>query len=175
MTNKISKIHILGGPGAGKTYLSKKLSKKLHIKSYNLDKIVWDKKSHYFDKQIPKKQRDKKLANILKNESWIIEGVYYEWLLKSFRKADLIIILKPHVFLRNLQIIKRFILKKLGFIKTKKERLKDLISLLKWNHYYERVRINETLKITEPFKKKRLFFKNAKQTLKYIIKNFSEV
>jgi len=168
MKNKISKIHILGGPGAGKTYLSKKLSKKLHIKSYNLDKIVWDKKSHYFDKQIPKRTRDRKLEKILKNKSWIIEGVYYDWLLKSFRKADLIIIIKPNVFLRDMQIIKRFILKKLGFVKAKKERLTDLISLLKWNHYYERVRLNETLKITQPFKEKRLFFKNAKQAFKKI-------
>jgi len=172
MNHKLKKIHILGGSGAGKTYLSKKLSKELNIKKYDLDNIVWSKKSKYYDIQVPITEKHNELNKILQNNSWIIDGVYYDWVFESFKKADLIILLKPSVFLRDFRVIKRFVLKKLGLYKTgKKERLKDLISLLKWNHYYEKVRITETLKCVKPFKTKTIFFNSADEAFENIIKN----
>ena len=36
------KIYIIGPCGSGKTTLAKELSKKLSIKNYELDKIVWN-------------------------------------------------------------------------------------------------------------------------------------
>ena len=39
------KIHIIGGPGSGKTYLAEKLSKELGIQHYDLDELQWDNKS----------------------------------------------------------------------------------------------------------------------------------
>ena len=38
----ILKIYIIGPPASGKTTLSKVLSKKYNIKSYELDKLVFD-------------------------------------------------------------------------------------------------------------------------------------
>ena len=37
------KLHILGGPGAGKTYVSKKLSKEYGYPVFDLDEFFWDK------------------------------------------------------------------------------------------------------------------------------------
>ena len=38
----MKKIYIIGSPGSGKTYFSKKLSEKYNIKCYQLDKVAWD-------------------------------------------------------------------------------------------------------------------------------------
>ena len=35
------KIHIVGGPGSGKSFLAKKLSRELGIPHYDLDDIQW--------------------------------------------------------------------------------------------------------------------------------------
>ena len=35
----IKKIHIIGGSGSGKTYISQKISKNLHIENYDLDEL----------------------------------------------------------------------------------------------------------------------------------------
>jgi adenylate kinase family enzyme len=167
MQKEINKIHILGGPGAGKTYLGNKLSKLLNIPCYSLDEIVWGDKSLYYDKQIPAGERNKKLKELLLKKTWIIEGVYYKWVVESFKKADLIIILKPNVWLRDVRIIKGFILKRLNPKKVKRGRLSSLFGFLKWNHYYDKVRIKETLKLTEPFEKKRAVFEKADDVLEY--------
>lgn len=41
----IMKIHIIGGPGSGKTFLAEKLSKELGISHLDLDDLQWDNKS----------------------------------------------------------------------------------------------------------------------------------
>lgn len=133
------KIHIIGGPGSGKTYLGKKLSQNLKIKHMDLDDLHWNNSPDNYDIKRNTQERNQKLTNILKNNSWIIEGVYYKWTENSFNQSDLIIILKPHALICNLRIIKRFIWKKLKFIKNKKkETLKETIKLLKWSYKYKK-------------------------------------
>ena len=44
------KIHIIGGPGSGKTFLAEKLSKELGIRHYDLDELQWDNKSDSYQK-----------------------------------------------------------------------------------------------------------------------------
>ena len=39
----MKKVYIIGAVGTGKTTLAKKMSEKLNIKMYQLDKVVWDK------------------------------------------------------------------------------------------------------------------------------------
>ncbi len=38
------KIHIIGGPGSGKTFLAEKLSKEYGIRHIDLDELQWDNK-----------------------------------------------------------------------------------------------------------------------------------
>ncbi|MFD1064826.1 hypothetical protein [Oceanobacillus locisalsi] len=81
--------------------------------------------------------RDRELEVLLSENTWIIEGVYYAWLDNSFEQADQIIVLHTNLYVRQMRIIIRFLKRKLGVLPTKKERLKDLIQLLKWNTKYD--------------------------------------
>ena len=68
-----NKIYIIGPVGSGKTTLSRLLSEKYSIESYELDKIVWD------DDNGNIKRTDEEIAKmfneIISKDSWIIEDV----------------------------------------------------------------------------------------------------
>ena len=73
------KIHIIGCSGSGKTYLAKALSEKYNTPHFDLDDIQWDNNAGGYGVKMPLENRTELLNDILKNESWIIEGVYYAW------------------------------------------------------------------------------------------------
>ena len=68
-----NKIYIIGPVGSGKTTLSRLLSEKYSIESYELDKIVWD------DDNGNIKRTDEEIAKmfneIISKDSWMIEDV----------------------------------------------------------------------------------------------------
>jgi adenylate kinase family enzyme len=166
---EITQIHIIGGPGSGKSYAAKKLSACLKIPFFDLDDLKWDKKSNEYGLRTPINIRDRKLKNILKRKKWIIEGVYYDWVQESFAQANIIIIINPKKYIRDWRIIKRFILRKFGLVKSKKESFKNLFQLIKWNHQYNE---NELAKATESIKKykdKTKYFNKADEAISYIL------
>jgi adenylate kinase family enzyme len=77
---KVNKIHIVGGPGSGKTYLAECLSTQLGISSYELDDIFWDNTDDCYGVKAEIQQRQNNLLQIVSQEKWIVEGVYYDWL-----------------------------------------------------------------------------------------------
>ena len=168
------KIHIIGGPGSGKTYVSKKLSELLKIECFDLDDLYWDHKANTYGKKESERIRDKKLKAILKKKSWIIEGVYFEWLLSSFSDAGLIIVLTPNVLIREFRIIRRFVKRKLGLIKTKHESIKEFIKLLKWNHQFDANNLIRLKKFINKFDKKTIYFKKSDQAIKYVLNKTSK-
>jgi hypothetical protein len=104
----------------------------------------------------------------LNKNSWIVEGVYYSWLLPSFQLSDRIIVLKTSTRLRAVRITKRFIKRKTGLIKSKKESLSDLWQLLKWNHGFDRNNLTPALKIIADFQDKVIYYENLSQISKEI-------
>lgn len=66
-----NRIFITGNAGSGKTTLTKIISDKLKIPSYSLDKIVWQPGWAV----TPSNDRNQLISKIIKQESWIIEGV----------------------------------------------------------------------------------------------------
>jgi adenylate kinase family enzyme len=131
------KIHIIGGPGSGKTFVAKTISEKFGIPHLDLDDIFWDKTSGYGNKA-DEQSRNEKLERFLDQSSWVVEGVYYQWLGESFDQADIIVILRTSRWLRHWRIIRRFVQRKLGLEYSKSESLRSLVDLLKYNHSFDR-------------------------------------
>jgi adenylate kinase family enzyme len=163
------RIHIIGGSGSGKSYIAEKISSVLDIKYYNLDDIFWDNSSDTYGKKANPETRSLKLGEILSKEEWIIEGVYYGWLRQSFEKADIIFILKPSIYLQHKRVIFRFLKRKAGLLRSKKrETIKSLLNLIKWNYKYNKIDIPKIIDLLNEFKNKVVVVKDNEEILKYL-------
>lgn len=171
----IKRVHIIGGAGSGKTFAACRISEKLRIQAYDLDTIFWDNTDKSYNKKANPEVRDQKLKEILLNESWIIEGVYFKWLKESFQKADVIILLIPNYAICTLRIISRFIKRKIGIIPSKKkETIKGLIELIKWNQRYNKYYVPEIITFLKPYSEKMKVFSKADESVDYVNGNFCE-
>jgi adenylate kinase family enzyme len=171
----IKRIHIIGGAGSGKTFAAYRISEKLGIQAHDLDAIFWDNTDKSYNQKASPEVRDQKLKQILFNESWIIEGVYFKWLKESFQKADVIILLMPNYAICTLRIISRFIQRKIGIMPSKKkETIKGLIELIKWNQRYNKEDIPDIVALLKPYKDKMKVFSKADEAADYVNGRFSE-
>lgn len=150
------RIHIIGGSGTGKSYISNLISNTYNIPHYDLDDIFWKKnKGKYgYGNKNDVDNRTKELISILSVESWVIEGVYFDWVEESFKQADHIIILYDPKWLCQLRIIKRFILRRLNIDNGQKVKLKGLLKLLKWNNSFENEKLPRILTLTQKYSTK---------------------
>lgn len=87
------KIHIIGASGSGKSYLGKKISEAFNIPYVPLDELFWLNNGMY-NKTRDEVERAELLNQALKQDQWVIEGVYYQWVEACFEQADVIILLK---------------------------------------------------------------------------------
>lgn len=85
----MSKIIVIGCPGAGKSTFSRKLSEVTGIKLHYLD-MLWHKpdKTH-----ISREEFDIGLEKIMTNESWIIDGNYTRTLEARLKECDTVFLL----------------------------------------------------------------------------------
>jgi adenylate kinase family enzyme len=133
------RIHVLGGPGSGKSFVAAKIAASYGIAAYDLDELFWDPATPTYGVRADPEKRDQALAALVRQDSWVIEGAYYKWLTPSFERAELILLLTPAVWLRDWRLLKRFALQLLGRSSSKKkETLASLFGLLQWNHTYEK-------------------------------------
>ena len=163
------KIHIIGCSGSGKTYLAKALSEKYNVPHFDLDDIQWDNNADGYGVKMPVEKRTELLNNILENEDWIIEGVYYAWVGKCFEDADKIYVLDIPKRVYTYRIIKRAIKRKLGLAKGKKETLKSVYNLLKWTDTFKNKNMVEIRKILTKYPSKTVWLK-SKRDVENILK-----
>ena len=162
------KIHIIGCSGSGKTYLAKALSDKYNMPHFDLDDIQWDNSADGYGVKMPIEKRAELLNNILKNDSWIIEGVYYAWVGKCFEDADKIYVLDVPKSVYTYRIIKRALKRKLGFEKGKKETLKSVYNLLKWTNVFQNKNMVEIKEILNRYSDKTVWINNSKDVQKIV-------
>lgn len=151
------KIRIIGNSGSGKSYWAKQLSKKYDIGHYDLDNIVWDNSSKAYGIKNSQENRDKMLNEILKQDNWIIEGVYYKWCQSTFEQADYILVLQVPRRVYCYRIIKRFLKRKIGLEEGKKESLQSLQELLCWTKKWEKKNWLEIKKLLEDKQEKVIY------------------
>ncbi len=167
----LKKLHIIGGPGSGKSYAARQLSDALDIPAYDLDELFWDNAAPIYGVRASPESREQQLTMILQQDAWIIEGVYYRWLERSFAQADRIGILTPPVCLRDWRILIRFMKRTAGIIPSKKERFGDLITLIQWNHTYDRDNLRRAKAFIHAFRCKVVCFTHADALVTYVVEN----
>ena len=148
------KIHIIGGPGSGKSFLAEQLSHELQIPHYDLDELQWDNRAENYGTKRDPQERDALLQQILQQEDWIVEGVYYAWCSQSFQQADRIYLLQVSRRRYRYRIFRRFIRRKLGLEPGKKDTIKSLRDLLRWADKYQSKNLPEIRKILEAYGEK---------------------
>ncbi|SHK32357.1 Adenylate kinase [Hathewaya proteolytica DSM 3090] len=83
------KIIVIGSPGSGKSYFSKKLAKLLNIPVYHMDNIYWrEDKTH-----ISREELVHSIDDIMNKEQWIIDGNYFSTMEQRLKGAETIVYL----------------------------------------------------------------------------------
>ena len=72
----MKRILVIGCPGAGKTYFSKKLGQVLNLPIIHMDNIYWNKEKVALSRE----ELIDKLKPYLKGDKWIIDGNYHHTL-----------------------------------------------------------------------------------------------
>lgn len=111
------RIYIVGSVASGKTTLAKKLSKKLGIKCTHLDSIVHIKDNT--NKEWGNIRRtDEEINRLFKSTvmkpHWVIEDAGRKMFSEGMEAADMIVHLKPSIFIRRMRVMTRFFKQKLG-------------------------------------------------------------
>ncbi|MBQ4121814.1 MAG: DNA topology modulation protein FlaR [Clostridia bacterium] len=163
------KIHIIGCSGSGKTYLANALAKKYNIPHFDLDDIQWDNNAEGYGTKRPLEERNALLQEILNNNEWVIEGVYYAWVQQSFDEADIIYVLDMPRYLYKSRIIIRSIKRKFGIQKGKRETLKSVYNLLKWTETFQNKNLKEIKTILDKYENKVIWL-SSKKDVREIIK-----
>ena len=128
------RIHLIGGPGSGKSYAAGRLSAQFGVPAYDLDDLFWARPTVRAEPAV----RDRELAAIVARDGWIIEGVYYGWLAPSFAAADIILALTPSIAIRQWRVMKRYARWKVGQMPPYKDpSWVGLWRLLRWGHTYD--------------------------------------
>ena len=156
------KIHIIGCSGSGKTYLANALAKKYNIPHLDLDDIQWDNNAEGYGTKRPLEERNALLQEVLNNNEWVIEGVYYAWVQQSFDEADKIYFLDMPRYLYKSRIIVRSIKRKLGMQQGKRETLKSVYNLIKWTETFQNKNLKEIKTILDKYENKVIWLSSKK-------------
>lgn len=94
---------IVGGPGAGKTRLARIMGDRLGLPVFSVDEFVWDKDG----KVRSNAEIDAAMQELAARDRWIIEGGNTRTYAERERRADLVICLRPPVWLRLCRVLRR--------------------------------------------------------------------
>ena len=99
------RLRIIGGSGSGKSTLAQALGERHGVPVCDLDRLQW---GGAYGQRRPEAERAAMLREVLSQENWIIEGVYYAWTAETFAQADAICLLEPPLALCRRRVIRRY-------------------------------------------------------------------
>lgn len=161
----MKRILVIGCPGAGKTYFSKKLKEIMGLPVVHMDNLYWneDKTSISFD------ELNKKLLPYLQNEEWIVDGNYHDTLKLRLEYATDVFFLKMPREQCIEGILERIDQPRddIPWVETKK----DAVELIEWTiDYEERTKADEEALLKEYPNVKVHIIKNRDDADKYLEK-----
>jgi len=104
------RLHIIGGPGSGKTHLSRLLGDVLCIPVYELDLIAGEGDAPEFHPTRPLPERMERVAEIAKEHAWITEGAFLWWTEPLLHNATAIIWLDPPRHRAVVRLVQRYVI-----------------------------------------------------------------
>lgn len=84
----LRRIHIIGGPGSGKTTLARNVGAYLGIEIHELDQIAFTGKD-FTERPIPDRVAD--IYGIANRPAWITEGLFVQWTDELLARANMIV------------------------------------------------------------------------------------
>ena len=113
----LMRIHVIGGPGSGKTTLAREIGAYLGIEVHELDQIAFTG-PNYAERPLPERMADIHL--IAHRPAWITEGLFL-WTDELLAHADIIVWLDHVGWRRGIwRITRRFISSALGEAKNRR-------------------------------------------------------
>jgi len=88
----VRRVHVLGGPGSGKTTLARALVVRLGAPAHNLDAVAYERGA---GAKRPLEARLADARRIAAGSSWVAEGIYLGWTAELSAAADLVVWLDP--------------------------------------------------------------------------------
>jgi adenylate kinase family enzyme len=82
------RIHIIGGPGSGKTTLARQLAIALGIETHELDQIAFTGRDY---EERPISERIAAIHEIATHSTWITEGLFVRWTEELLDQASIIV------------------------------------------------------------------------------------
>lgn len=161
----MKKIIVIGCPGSGKSYFSKKLSEILNIPKYHLDCIYWKENWAPTSKEI----FIEKIKDILSQDNYIIDGNYNSTLRIRFESCDTIYFLDMPTQICIDSIIFRTGKKRedLPDYLTEDGNIEEFLELVK---NFNETKRNNIINLIEEYKHKNIIvFKNREEVNQYLL------
>lgn len=164
----MKKIIILGNSGSGKSTFTTILASKLHIDFLHLDPLVykysWDNPDF--------SEMESKVEQLMKKDSWIIDGNFLNNALTRFKDCDTVVFLDLNRFICMRSVIRRHKQYKGKHRDSRSDYCDEKLTLsyLKWvvKDFYKTSRKIILKYIKDNPDKKVIILKNRKQVNKYL-------
>lgn len=135
MAGKTVRVFVTGPTGSGKSTFADKISGAAGLPLHSLDDLHWEK-GPSGDRRREPEQRLALLLPLVRQSSWVIEGVQFKWADAALDRADKIMVLDIPRWRNIMRILKRFASRRLASEHNPRATLAALREELRWSSDY---------------------------------------